>query len=90
MSNFVNPAVQAMDLIREIGDMVSQSGEPINQFPGKDDFSVQLIYELRNTGIIKIEHDVKAFEGTVFTGVNLTLRGWEQYEQEKRGKFKGG
>ena len=28
MNNFVSPAVQAMNLIREIGDKVSQSGEP--------------------------------------------------------------
>ena len=88
MNNFVSPAVQAMNLIREIGDEVSQSGEPVRKFSGENNFSAQLIYELIDIGIIKIEHDVRAFEGITFMGVNLTLKGWEQYEQEKHGKFK--
>ena len=31
MNHFVSPAVQAMNLIREIGDKVFQSSEPIRQ-----------------------------------------------------------
>ena len=31
MSNFTDPAVQAMNLIRYIGDKVSESGKPIPQ-----------------------------------------------------------
>ena len=34
MSNFTSPAIQAMNLIRYIGDEVSKSGEPIYQLPG--------------------------------------------------------
>ena len=89
MNDFVSPAIQAMNLIREIGDKVSQSGEPIGQFSCGDKFSEQLIDELVEIGIIKVADDHRLFEGTVFMGVNLTLKGWEQYEQEKRGEFEG-
>ena len=89
MADFVSPAIQAMDLIRQIGDRVSQSGEPIGQFPGGGEFSVQLINELVEHGLVKVANDVRTFDGTTFMGVNLTLEGWEQYEQEKLGEFEG-
>ena len=89
MNNFVSPAIQAMNLIRDIGDVVSHTGEPIRQYPGGDEFSVQLIDELVDSGIVKVKNDVRAFEGTAFLGVNLTLEGWERYEREKRGEFEG-
>ena len=89
MNDFVTPAIQAMNLIQKIGDTVSRTGEPIPQYPGGDEFSVQLIDELVECGIVKVANVVRAFEGTKFMGVNLTLEGWEQYEAEKRGKFEG-
>ena len=89
MNDFVSPSIQAINLIREIGDKVSQSGEPIGRFSGGGKFSVQLIDELVDSGIINVENDVRTFDGTAFMGVNLTLKGWEQYEQEKRGEFEG-
>ena len=89
MNDFVSPSIQAINLIREIGDKVSQSGEPIRRFSRGDEFSVQLIDELVDSDIIKVANDVRAFEGTAFMDVNLTLNGWERYEQEKRGEFEG-
>ncbi len=90
MNGFVSPAVQAMNLIREIGDKVSQSGEPIRKFSCGDKFSEQLFDELVDSGIIKVANVVRALGGrTALVGVNLTLEGWERYEQEKRGEFKG-
>ena len=89
MNDFVNPAQQAMDLIRKIGDDVSQSGQPIRQIsvPARDNFRTQLIDELVEHGIIKITNVAKSFKVTQFLNVNLTLEGWERYEQEKRGDF---
>lgn len=89
MTDFVSPAIQAMNLIREIGDKVSQSNEPISQLTPRNRLEEQLIDELVNSGIIKVPHDIDAFEDTILLGVNLTLAGWEQYEAEKRGKFEG-
>ena len=34
MNEFRSPAIQAMNLIRHIGDQVSESGEPIGKFSG--------------------------------------------------------
>lgn len=91
MSDFINPAQQAMNLIRKIGDGVSQSRQPIGHFPvsASDKFLIQLIEELVEHGIIKITDSANTFEGAQFLNVNLTLKGWERYEQEKRGKFRG-
>ena len=97
MSNFTNPKVQAMNLIRYIGDEVSRSGEPIDQLSGlktimdapSETLAEQLVEELGDNGIIKIGKTLNTMQGTAFMWVNLTLAGWEQYEAEKRGGFDG-
>ena len=90
MNDFVSPATQAVNLIREIGDRVSETGEPIQQFSTEDDFSVQLIEELMRIGLVKFEKKL-LLDGSeaMFWSLNLTLKGWERYEAEKRGKLAG-
>ena len=92
MSEFVNPALQAMNLIRKIGDGVSQTGQPLRQFyvAIDDQFSSQLIDDLVESRIVRYT-DVVRYVGnpTVFVDLNLTLKGWERYAQEKRGELKG-
>lgn len=100
MNNFTNPAVQAMNLIRCIGDeVVSQSGRPIHQLWATDlqsaigapseEFAEQLVEELYKMDVIRMANPVKSFQGTAFMNISLTLKGWEQYEKEKRGEFEG-
>ena len=97
MSNFTSPAIQAMNLIRHIGDEVSESGEPIYQLAGlktiidapSETFAEQLVEELGDSGIIKMGPPIRTMQSTVFMRVNLTLYGWERYEAEKRGGFDG-
>ena len=99
MNNFTSPEIQAMNLIRYIGDQVSQSGEPIPQLSGADLqndigapsklFAEQLVEELEERAVIKMATPVRPPQGTVFLRINLTLKGWEQYETEKRGEFAG-
>ena len=99
MNNFTNPAVQAMNLIRCIGDLVSQSGKPIPELWATDlqsaidapseEFVEQLVEDLYEMGVIRMAEPVKTNQYTVFMNVNLTLKGWEQYETEKRGGFEG-
>ena len=88
MNDFVSPAQQAMDLIRKIGDDVSQSGQQLTNFPITDQFSVQLMDELVERGTVKITNVIRLHGAAQFSGVNLTLEGWEQYEQERRGDFR--
>ncbi len=100
MNNFTNPAVQAMNLIRFIGDEVAQSGEPISHLPvtviqnaigaPSEKFAEQLVEELSENAVIKMaEPMIVQQQGPIFRYVNLTLKGWEQYETEKRGEFAG-
>ena len=97
MSNFTSPAIQAMNLIRYIGDEVSKSGEPIYKLSGlktiidapSETFAVQLVEELDNSGIIKMGKPIRTMQSTAFIQVNLTFAGWKRYEAEKRGGFDG-
>ena len=100
MSNFTNPAIQAMNLIRYIGDkVVSQSGRPITLLncatiqedisAPSDEFVEQLIEDLKRRGTIKGDLNPETGGSSSFFRVSLTLDGWEQYEAEKRGEFRG-
>ena len=99
MAGFVDPAIQAMNLIREIGDKVSRSGKPIERYNAGSEFSVQLINELEKDNIIKTENVLNVATGArnltatdrgkIFVRVNLTLKGWKRYKKEKRGEFAG-
>ena len=98
-NNFNSPAVQAMNLIRYVGDRVSESGKPIDQLScpeiqraidaPSEIFAEQLIEEMCEYATIKMAEPFRTFGGTAFRQVNLTLNGWEQYEAEKRGQFEG-
>ena len=99
MNNFTSPEIQAMNLIRYIGDQVSQSGEPIPQLSGADfqnaigapseKFAEQLVEELEKRADIKMATPKRPIQGAAFLRINLTLKGWKQYETEKRGEFAG-
>ncbi len=62
MSKFVNPKIQAINLIQHIGDIVSQTGTPIDKYSANpedigapsQDFLNDLIEELINKGLIKV------------------------------------
>ena len=99
MNNFSSPAVQAMNLIRYIGDRVSVSGEPIDSLlcdpkiidsPSKE-FFIEIVEELDEQGILRMEKPVLTQqEGVIYyCNVTLSLDGWERYEAEKRGEFAG-
>ena len=87
-----------MNLIRYIGDQVSESGELIRQLaeiseeigaPGEE-LAKQLIEELCEHGVVNVRTISRALGGLArYRGVSLTLKGWEQYEAEKRGGFDG-
>lgn len=97
MSNFISPAIQAMNLVRYIGDEVSRLGEPIRTLECADiqeiigapsvDFVQHLIEDLKENGTVKGDFG-KAYPYSLFRA-SLTLDGWKQYEAEKRGEFQG-
>ena len=97
MSNTMNTKLLAMNLIRHIGDQVSETGQPIEQLAGvagmvgapSEEISDSIVEELEDRGLIRIGNTTKTFDGTLFLGVNLSLDGWEKYEEEKHGGFDG-
>ena len=97
MSKFASPAIQAINLIRYIGDEVLESGRPIDQLSGisgitgspSEELADKIIEELHQQGLISMGEPVKALDGTLFINVSLTLDGWERYEAEKRGGLGG-
>ncbi|MCY4390036.1 MAG: hypothetical protein OXC18_23305 [Desulfurellaceae bacterium] len=99
MSNFTSPAIQAMNLVRYIGDEVVRLGKPIEMLDCADiqeiigapsgEFVEQLIEDLKRRGTIKGDLNPEMGGSSSFFSVTLTLDGWEQYEAEKRGEFSG-
>ena len=94
MSNSTNPARQAMNLVRYIGDEVARLGEPIRvlyyanirEIIGAPSVALvqHIVEDLQKRGTVKGMSD-----HVTFHRANLTLDGWEQYEAEKRGEFRG-
>ena len=92
-----SPAMQAANLVRFVGDNVARSGEPIARLPigmyaviGAPNHNTvtQLTDELVERKILTASYvHPKAHKN--FTTISLTLDGWERYEAEKRGEFKG-
>jgi len=99
MTNFTSPAIQEINLIRYIGDRVSESGKPIDQIDANsicsiigapsEEFLDQLLEDMAKSGTIRMADPMRLYEGTSFRQVNLTLKGWKQYEAESRGQLDG-
>ena len=99
MTDYVTPAEQAKNLIRYIGDNVKKTGCHINiafsKTPGiigaqSLELAQEIIDELQERRLIKIGRRYVVGDGEVIIqNVTLSLNGWEQYEEEQRGKFAG-
>ena len=101
MTDFVSPPVQAMNLIRYIGDEVKKTGQPINQFPAvgniigaqSDLLAQELVKELLEKNLVRASEEyrknINSGGGYAFINVTLSLAGWERYEAEQRGEFAG-
>ncbi len=94
MANSTNPTVQASKLIRYIGDVVSESGEPIDQLPPiaeiigapSEESALGIALQLHEAGLISTQGKPTKFYGgeISFPGVDLTLEGWTRYKAQQR------
>lgn len=98
MSEDMNARLLATNLIRLIGDRVSESGHPIVDLSGfgqlidapSDEIADGLLEQLADRGLVTVGDIARLLGGgTIFAQVNLSLEGWERYEDEKRGGFDG-
>lgn len=91
------PGEQASNIVRFIGDEVLRTGEPLDELPialgpvsgaPSTEFASRLAVELVRNGVLH-GTDASSSSGTHVLDVNLTLRGWQLYEAERRGKTAG-
>ena len=96
MKKFINPLEQRINIIRYIGDQVTEKGgtvdfhiSDITQLNGEADeiLSHHLIKELEERGEIIFARPLTMGGG--YDEVNLSLEGWKIYEVEKRGMVAG-
>lgn len=94
-----NPAQQATNIIRFIGDEVSTRGEKLAGLPEdlfaiigapSPDLAGELAVELKRRGLVDgVELERTLSEAPTLSAVNLTLDGWRHYEEERRGQIAG-
>ena len=95
MSSSVDQAGQAINLIRYIGDKVTESGKPIvlYRFAEKigapsEELADDLLEDLWDSGLVKMFEPAKTLsDGTTFLNVNLTMDGWNLYNEEGNEQF---
>ena len=89
-----NPAVRATCAIRHIGDEVTRTGRPISKldarFPatiGAPNFesAARLLEELSHRSLVRLGNSSTLHGYTFHTDVDLTLSGWEIYQEHKIG-----
>lgn len=92
-----SPAIQATNVIRYIGDVVSSTGQSIPTLPAffhamvgspNRDFAFAIVAELEQRGLLT-GTKVVTWDANEFLRVGLTLSGWERYEAERRGLVAG-
>ena len=93
-----NPAVRATRAIRHIGDEVTRTGRPISKldarFPatiGAPNFesAARLLEELSHRSLVRLGNSNTLHGYTFHTDVDLTLSGWEIYQEHKIGYVSG-
>ena len=100
-----SPGVQAENLIRFIGDEVRREGEAVATLPDHLHATIGapsreaangLLIELRDSHLLKANYRGSAgtrvdpkFLVAYPTELNLTLNGWQRYEDERHGRFDG-
>jgi len=88
-----NPAIQAENIIRFVGDHLLNSGSKIENLPvgfyaiigaPNQEFAIELALELEKRGLLTC---IDANDDLL--NVGLSLSGWEHYEAEQKGRFSG-
>lgn len=96
VTEFRSPIIQAMNIIRHVGDGMSKTGEPIKvdhvkeimQSPSNE-FGESVINELCKRGLMRQTGPDRDFDGVRRLSLSLTFEGWEQYEAEQKGRLAG-
>lgn len=93
-----SPSEQANNIIRYFGNQIQLSGEPASNperaFTAKIGAAnrasaLRIVRQLADDGLLLISN--RSYQGTADEpdGIDLSLRGWHQWESDKRGQFAG-
>ena len=100
-----SPIIQAENLIRFVGREVIRSGGDLAALPDhvpaligapSREIAIKLAIELKERGLLRLTSGVTATKignsvipKNALSEINLTLDGWQRYEDERRGRFVG-
>jgi|SRR3954447_1175995 hypothetical protein len=92
-----SPAQQAINVIRFLGERISESGKPIADLPSSfpavigspnRDFALRIAKQLASAGYLSAIDCGDMESPDEIMEVDLTLAGWSEYEKERRGVAK--
>ena len=96
VTEFKSPIIQAMNIIRHVGDGMSKTGEPVKVDHVKEimespsnEFGESVINELCKRGLMSQTGPDRDFDGVWRLSLSLTFEGWERYEEERKGRLSG-
>lgn len=93
-----SPSEQAHNIIRFFGDLIQETGEPVGN-PSRSfvarvgaanrGSALRIVRQLADDGLLIIAN--RAYQNTADEpcGVDLSLKGWDKWEAERRGKITG-
>ena len=93
-----SPPQQAVNALRYIGDLVLETGEPLEELPKNfrsvigspsRDFADQIVTQMATRGLVSAIDAGEMGRAHYVIQIQPTLLGWERYEQEQRGKIAG-
>jgi hypothetical protein len=93
------PAQQATNIIRFVGDRVTEIGRPVGDLPSSfgatvgspnRGFALRIAKELERTGYLIAIDCGDLQDPDEIIEVDLTLAGWAEYEKERRGQVSAG
>ncbi len=94
-----SPAQQAVNIIRFIGDLISPTGNPLEECPPSfhasvgspnRDFALRITKQLRDAGYLQAINCGHMQSPDELMEIDLTLAGWAEFEKERRGQTAGG
>jgi hypothetical protein len=94
-----SPRQQAINLIRFVGDRISQTGQPTSDLPQaihaivgspSRDFALRIVKQLMLRGLLEAVPCGHMDAPNEVMEVELTREGWEQYDAERQGLVSGG
>ena len=93
-----SPAQQAMNIVKYFAEIIQETGElatnPKGSFVAKigapnRGAALRIVRQLADDGLLLVQNPTYLMTANEPDGIDLTLKGWSQWEAEKRGQMAG-